>query len=151
MDSKAAQVVVTVPARLKNSWVKSSQAEGKKLTDWIIERVVMTQAQDRDNPSWKQFVSKGFEVPHGATGFHVKDKDGQAVIVFNVNLTEELPDGSRSVSGTGYVEHDITGEQAAFLRDRKWYGSLGWWFWDCDKFGAQRRESAHAPWEVRQL
>lgn len=34
-----AQVVLRVPAALKNKWVRASQAEGKKLTNWIIEQL----------------------------------------------------------------------------------------------------------------
>jgi hypothetical protein len=36
---RPAQVVITVPMRLKNAWITTSRAEGKKLTDWIIERL----------------------------------------------------------------------------------------------------------------
>ena len=34
-----AQVVLRVTPAQKNAWVKASQAEGKKLTQWIVERI----------------------------------------------------------------------------------------------------------------
>lgn len=37
MDS--AQVVITVPRAKKGAWVADSRAQGRKLTDWLIERV----------------------------------------------------------------------------------------------------------------
>lgn len=33
-----AQVVLRVAGEQKNEWVKASQAEGQKLTDWLVER-----------------------------------------------------------------------------------------------------------------
>ena len=37
MDS--AQVVITVPRAKKGAWVAASRNQGRKLTDWIIERI----------------------------------------------------------------------------------------------------------------
>ena len=37
MDS--AQVVITVPRAKKGAWVAASRAQGRKLTDWMIERI----------------------------------------------------------------------------------------------------------------
>ena len=37
MDS--AQVVITVPRAKKGAWVAASRAQGRKLTDWLIERI----------------------------------------------------------------------------------------------------------------
>jgi len=34
-----AQVVLRVPTPLKNKWVRASQAEGRKLTEWLVERI----------------------------------------------------------------------------------------------------------------
>ena len=34
------QVVLRVPASLKNEWVCASQRDGKKLTAWLLERIV---------------------------------------------------------------------------------------------------------------
>lgn len=34
-----AQVVITVPRAKKGAWVAASRAQGRKLTDWLIERV----------------------------------------------------------------------------------------------------------------
>lgn len=39
MPATDAQVVLRVSPALKNKWVKASQSEGKKLTDWIIEKM----------------------------------------------------------------------------------------------------------------
>lgn len=40
MTQEATSVVhISVPAPLKARWVKSSQARGQKLTDWIIEKL----------------------------------------------------------------------------------------------------------------
>ena len=37
MDS--AQVVITVPRAKKGAWVAASRAQGRKLTEWLIERI----------------------------------------------------------------------------------------------------------------
>ena len=34
-----AQVVITVPRAKKGAWVAASRAQGRKLTDWLIERI----------------------------------------------------------------------------------------------------------------
>ncbi len=34
-----AQVVITVPRAKKGTWVAASRAQGRKLTDWLIERI----------------------------------------------------------------------------------------------------------------
>lgn len=34
-----AQVVITVPREKKGVWVAASRAQGRKLTDWLIERI----------------------------------------------------------------------------------------------------------------
>ena len=34
-----AQVVITVPRERKGAWVAASRAQGRKLTDWLIERI----------------------------------------------------------------------------------------------------------------
>ena len=145
-NKKEAQIVLRVPTDVKNALVKASQAEGVKLSTWITQK-----AMDRFQPSWKQLVGKRFDVPDGATGFHTRGVDGGARIVYTVNLREKLPDGRVVVSGVGFVEHDLAEEQAEFLRERAWLGSMGWWFWDCDKHGAARRAGAKAPWEVQGL
>jgi len=36
---KESQVVLRVPTALKNKWVRASQAEGRKLTEWLIARI----------------------------------------------------------------------------------------------------------------
>lgn len=33
------QVVITVPRAKKGAWVAASRAQGRKLTDWLIERI----------------------------------------------------------------------------------------------------------------
>jgi hypothetical protein len=38
-DDKKGTIVVRPPAGTKARWVRQSQREGKKLTDWIVERV----------------------------------------------------------------------------------------------------------------
>jgi hypothetical protein len=37
--AKEAQVVLRVPAALKNKWVRASQSEGRKLTEWLVARI----------------------------------------------------------------------------------------------------------------
>ena len=50
MDS--AQVVITVPRAKKGAWVAASRAQGRKLTDWLIERI--------DAPSDAPFTTTQF-------------------------------------------------------------------------------------------
>lgn len=38
MNEKS-QVVITVPRAKKGAWVAASRAQGRKLTDWLIERI----------------------------------------------------------------------------------------------------------------
>ena len=46
-QSKEAQVVLRVPAALKNKWVRASQSEGRKLTEWIVSRIESSSPQER--------------------------------------------------------------------------------------------------------
>ena len=48
MDS--AQVVITVPRAKKGAWVAASRAQGRKLTDWLIERIDAPDASAQDQP-----------------------------------------------------------------------------------------------------
>ena len=41
----AAQVVITVPRAKKGAWVAASRAQGRKLTDWLIERIDAPEAE----------------------------------------------------------------------------------------------------------
>ena len=41
-----AQVVITVPRAKKGAWVAASRAQGRKLTDWLIERIDAPEIQD---------------------------------------------------------------------------------------------------------
>ena len=47
-----AQVVITVPRAKKGAWVAASRAQGRKLTDWLIERI--------DAPSDAPFTTTQF-------------------------------------------------------------------------------------------
>ena len=46
----SAQVVITVPRAKKGVWVAASRAQGRKLTDWIIERIDAPDASAQDQP-----------------------------------------------------------------------------------------------------
>lgn len=48
MDS--AQVVITVPRAKKGAWVAASRAQGRKLTEWLIERIDAPDASAQDQP-----------------------------------------------------------------------------------------------------
>ena len=48
MDS--AQVVIIVPRAKKGAWVAASRAQGRKLTDWLIERIDAPDASAQDQP-----------------------------------------------------------------------------------------------------
>ena len=39
MPNQEAQIHLRVPAETKGRWVRQSRQEGKKLTDWIVEKV----------------------------------------------------------------------------------------------------------------
>ena len=39
MKDDLAQVVITVPRAKKGAWVAASRAQGRKLTDWLVERI----------------------------------------------------------------------------------------------------------------
>ncbi len=39
MQDNEAQIHLRVPAETKARWVRKSREEGKKLTDWIVEKV----------------------------------------------------------------------------------------------------------------
>lgn len=40
-SNREAVIHIRVPADQKGRWVRASRAEGKKLSDWIVERVEM--------------------------------------------------------------------------------------------------------------
>ena len=45
-----AQVVITVPRAKKGAWVAASRALGRKLTDWLIERIDAPDASAQNQP-----------------------------------------------------------------------------------------------------
>ena len=49
MNEKS-QVVITVPRAKKGAWVAASRAQGRKLTDWLIERIDAPDASAQDQP-----------------------------------------------------------------------------------------------------
>ena len=44
------QVVITVPRAKKGAWVAASRAKGRKLTDWLIERIDAPDASAQNQP-----------------------------------------------------------------------------------------------------
>lgn len=42
---KDAIITIRIPAPTKGRWIRSSRAEGKRLTDWITERVESTMSK----------------------------------------------------------------------------------------------------------
>ncbi len=46
MNEKS-QVVITVPRAKKGAWVAASRAQGRKLTDWLIERIDAPDASEQ--------------------------------------------------------------------------------------------------------
>ena len=44
------QVVITVPRAKKGAWVAASRAQGRKLTEWLIERIDAPDASAQDQP-----------------------------------------------------------------------------------------------------
>lgn len=51
------QVVITVPREKKGAWVAASRAQGRKLTDWLIERIDAPDASAPDRLTIDQFCS----------------------------------------------------------------------------------------------
>ena len=51
------QVVITVPRAKKGAWVAVSRAQGRKLTDWLIERIDAPDAFAPDRLNLDQFCS----------------------------------------------------------------------------------------------
>lgn len=67
-----AQVVITVPRAKKGAWVAASRAQGRKLTDWLIERIDAPGEPAQDQPLTNaQFVALaalmrlGIDTPRG--------------------------------------------------------------------------------------
>ena len=52
-----AQVVITVHRAKKGAWVAASRAQGRKLTDWLIERIDAPYASAPDRLTINQFCS----------------------------------------------------------------------------------------------
>ena len=52
-----AQVVITVPRAKKGAWVAASRAQGRKLTDWLIERIDAPDASAPDRLTLDRFCS----------------------------------------------------------------------------------------------
>lgn len=44
-----AEVVISVPRAKKGAWVAASRAQGRKLTDWLIERIDAPELQQDDS------------------------------------------------------------------------------------------------------
>ena len=49
MNEKS-QVVITVPRAKKGAWVAASRAQGRKLTDWLIERIDAPEEAAKNQP-----------------------------------------------------------------------------------------------------
>lgn len=70
MNEKS-QVVITVPRAKKGAWVAASRAQGRKLTDWLIERIDAPDAFAPDRLNIYQFCSLaalmrlGIDTPRG--------------------------------------------------------------------------------------
>lgn len=45
---KEAYIHLRVPAATKASWVRQSRSEGKKLTDWVVERIEGTMKKNAE-------------------------------------------------------------------------------------------------------
>lgn len=66
-----AQVVITVPRAKKGAWVAASRAQGRKLTDWLIERIDAPDAFAPDRLTLDRFCSLaalmrlGIDTPRG--------------------------------------------------------------------------------------
>lgn len=88
------------------------------------------------SPSWRQLVSVGIDVPHGATCFHT-EKEG-AEIVYSVNTFDAV---HNVMTGAECVRRPLSSSGAQYLSAFGWLGTWGQWFWDCDKRGAQRKQS----------
>ena len=56
MNEKS-QVVITVPRAKKGAWVAASRNQGRKLTDWLIERIDAPDASAPDRLTIDQFCS----------------------------------------------------------------------------------------------
>lgn len=57
MNEKS-QVVITVPRAKKGAWVAASRAQGRKLTDWLIERIDAPEESAQNQPlTADQFVA----------------------------------------------------------------------------------------------
>ena len=50
MTNDKSHVVITVPRAKKGAWVAASRAQGRKLTDWLIERIDAPDASAQDQP-----------------------------------------------------------------------------------------------------
>lgn len=65
------QVVITVPRAKKGAWVAASRSQGRKLTDWLIERIDAPDASAPDRLTLDQFCSLaalmrlGIDTPRG--------------------------------------------------------------------------------------
>ena len=65
------QVVITVPREKKGAWVAASRAQGRKLTDWLIERIDAPDASAPDRLTLDRFCSLaalmrlGIDTPRG--------------------------------------------------------------------------------------
>ena len=47
MTNDKSHVVITVPRAKKGAWVAASRAQGRKLTDWLIERIDAPDASEQ--------------------------------------------------------------------------------------------------------
>ncbi len=77
MDS--AQVVITVPRAKKGAWVAASRAQGRKLTDWLIERIDAPELQ-KDTGDFDGFTLRvGALYPFECYVLALFDDDARAV------------------------------------------------------------------------
>lgn len=75
-----AEVVITVPRAKKGAWVAASRAQGRKLTDWLIERIDAPELQQDDGEDLDGFTLRvGVFYPFERYVLALPDNDAQAL------------------------------------------------------------------------
>lgn len=56
MSAEKAEVVITVPRAKKGAWVAASRSQGRKLTDWLLERIDAPELEQEDGGDFGGFT-----------------------------------------------------------------------------------------------
>lgn len=106
MDS--AQIVITVPRAKKGAWVAASRAQGRKLTDWLLERIDAPELGQGDGDFGGFTLRVGAFYPFERYVLALSDDDARALFRQLRQLDAEQDDAVAAIKiASSYLEKRV--------------------------------------------